>query len=146
MNEQLTQLEKQVKHMKVALIGLAIGCIAYVSMGAAGDVPEKISAKRFVVVDDDGETRAILGWEGDYAGVVFQSVKDHVSSQIGIGADGRPFVKLVSGSKRAVVIHSGVFGEGVDVPEKEPAIMLTNEPEISVLIASTDFLKKPKPR
>ncbi len=55
------RLERQNRRLKMAGLIALLAVLSVVLMGQAETVPDVIKAKRFIVVDDDGNERVLLG-------------------------------------------------------------------------------------
>ncbi len=75
--QRLSRLERQNRRLKFGGMFLLLGIGAVFLMGQAKGVPEEIKARKFTLVDEAGDTRAILGittmdtaslsfWDGEW--------------------------------------------------------------------------------
>lgn len=111
MNETVISLQKQVRMLRLTVAAMLVVGVAYVSMGAAGDdVPEELRTRKLVVVDAEGNERAILRCEPNSAALSFPSINQSGSAHVGIGKRGDAFVAVEAPNGDGATLTSGGSG------------------------------------
>jgi hypothetical protein len=122
---QVRELERQVRRLRRALVGLVVGAVAVVTMGqAGGKAPESLAARAFNLVDADGRTLARLaplGADGAFLAFVDGKGEQRLtlvassrdSSIALVSADRATRLQLGASSPAPTVILSGRSGAEV---------------------------------
>ncbi|MEE9240217.1 MAG: hypothetical protein V3U53_03400 [bacterium] len=113
--ERLERLERQNRRMKKGFALLALALAGFVTMGQVSrqSVPELISAKKFYVVNDKGQTMVELGSTRLFGYLFVSNRKGRVIATISTNHSGDGMIRTIDSKGRPlVIITSKKNGEG----------------------------------
>lgn len=103
MQARVDQLERSVRRLTAALGGVVLLAVVVVVSGAVKAVPERIEARKFIVVDEEGRTCAVLGKHDGLTGMAIRDGKQRIRMMVGVDPDGSSFINCCDAAGRDVL-------------------------------------------